>query len=171
MTQSGAACSAETRTLILLRNSSWCSFYADTCAFAKGLQDNYHALERKHQSLARDLTTLADGQGAAAALRNQDLARMHELHARLSKQLEEKTAALEAKEAEGARLAEVEQRLAKAERSLPLVDRQAFHDSLKEASAALVRAKDQDSLAAVKEGVRDANARLLRMQWSLLRDA
>jgi len=96
---------------------------------------------------------------------------MHELHARLSKQLEEKTAALEAKEAEGARLAEVEQRLAKAERSLPLVDRQAFHDSLKEASAALVRAKDQDSLAAVKEGVRDANARLLRMQWSLLRDA
>ena len=145
--------------------------YADTCAFAKGLQDNHHALERKHQSLARDLTTLADGQGAAAALRNQDLARMHELHARLSKQLEEKTTALEAKEAEGARLAEVEQRLAKAERSLPLVDRQAFHDSLKEASAALVRAKDQDSLAAVKEGVRDANARLLRMQWSLLRDA
>ena len=57
---------------------------------------------------------------------------------------------------------ELEQCLAKAKKSLPLVDRQTFHDSLKEASAALVRAKDQDSLA-VEEGVRDANTRLLCM--------
>ena len=160
--------------------------YVDTCAFAKGLQDNRHALEGKHQSLARDLTTLADGQGAAFAACNQDLVRMHDsasctaVHASLSRQLEEKTAALQTLEAkekehqtEAAHLVELEQRLAKAEEGLALMDRQTCHDPLtvKEASAALIRAKDKDSLAAVKEGVRDANARLLRMQWSLLRDA
>ena len=64
---------------------------------------------------------------------------------------------------EAARLGELKQRLAKAEKSLPLTHRQIFHDSLKEASAAQVRAKDQDSLslAAIKEGVLDANSRLL----------